>query len=69
MIKILGYNIRPEINELRYYLHIIIIAFIIQQIMAFFGYCNHVINIIFIIKLSIAIILADVTAHTLLKLD
>ncbi len=60
--------LRPEINELKYWVHILILAVVVTQIMIWFGYCAGF-QLMFILKLGLAIALADVIAHTLLKLD
>ncbi len=60
--------LRPEINEPKYYFHILILAVVVTQIMSWFGYFNGL-QISLIIKLGLAIILGDILAHSLLGLD
>ncbi len=60
--------LKPEINELKYWIHILILSIVITKIMSWFGYCAGL-QLIFIIKLGLAIVAGDVLAHTLLKLD
>lgn len=60
--------IRPEINELKYWIHILILAVVVTQILIWLGDFN-MFKLSFIIKLGLTIALADVIAHTLLKLD
>ena len=60
--------LRPEINEPKYWLHILILSIVITQVMSWFGYCSSL-ELSLILKLGLAIALADVIAHTLLKLD
>ncbi len=58
----------PEINEPKYWFHILILAVVVTQILIWFGY-SVAFQITFIIKLGLAIASADVIAHSLLKLD
>jgi len=51
--------LKPEINELVYWVHILILAVVITQIMSWFGYCAGL-KLMFIIKLSLAIATGDV---------
>ena len=60
--------LKPEINEPKYWLHILILSVVIIQIMTWFGYCLGL-QWLLILKLGLAIALADVIAHTILKLD
>ncbi len=60
--------LRPEINELKYWVHILILAVVVTQIMSWFGYCTGF-QWLLILKLGLAIAVGDVIAHTLLKLD
>ncbi len=60
--------LKPEINELIYWVHILILAVVVTQVMSWFGYCLGF-EWLLILKLGLAIALADVIAHTILKLD
>ena len=60
--------LRPEIDEPKYWLHILILAVVVTQILIWLGYCV-TLQIPFIIKLGLAIATADVITHTILKLD
>ena len=60
--------LKPEINEPKYWIHILILAVVVTQIMSWFGYCSSL-QIELILKLGLAIVIADIIAHTLLKLD
>ncbi len=60
--------LKPEINELKYWIHILILAVVVTQIMSWFGYCVGF-EWLLILKLGLAIASADVIAHTILKLD
>ena len=60
--------LKPEINELKYWVHILILAVVVTQVMSWFGYCLGF-EWLLILKLGLAIALADVIAHTILKLD
>ncbi len=60
--------LRPEINELKYWVHILILAVVLTQIMSWFGYCVGL-QWLLILKLGLAIAVGDIIAHTLLKLD
>ena len=61
-------KLRPEINEPKYYVHIVIIAIIVLFILKYvFNY--DMLNFEFIWKISIAIIIGDLFAHTILKLE
>lgn len=60
--------LRPEINEPIYWVHILVLAIVVTQIMSWFGYCSGF-QLIFIIKLGLAIAVGDLIAHTLLKLN
>lgn len=58
----------PEINELKYWIHILILSVVVTQILIWLGDFD-VFKLSFIIKLGLAIASADVIAHTLLKLN
>ena len=60
--------LKPELNEPKYWLHILILAVVVVQIMSWFGYCAGL-NLQIILKLGLAIVVADTIAHTLLGLD
>ncbi len=60
--------LRPEINELKYWIHILILAVVVVQIMSWFGYCAGL-QLSLILKLGLAIVVGDIVAHSLLKLD
>jgi len=74
-MKILGINLKPEINKLKYWVHIVAIAilFIIFNNLLFDGpsLSNVLVNVN-IIKYSIIIALSDISVHSIfsiLRLD
>ncbi len=60
--------LKPEINELNYYIHILILAVVVIQILSWFGYCAGL-QLELILKLGLAIIVGDIIAHSLLKMN
>jgi len=60
--------LKPELNEPKYYLHILILAVVVTQIMSWFGYCVGL-NLQLILKLGLAIVVGDILAHSLLRLN
>lgn len=60
--------LKPEINETKYYLHIAIITIIILMTLKYI-FNNDMLTIVWGLKLGIAIILGDIIAHSLLKLN
>ncbi len=58
-----NFKLRPEINKPIYWLHIVLIA-IIVNFMFGFG-----LDFFIILRTSITIAIADIIVHTLLKLD
>ncbi len=69
MVKIFGINLKPELDSGKYYLHILILALVVQFILAKFGNNTGGLFTIHTLHFSIAIILGDILAHSLLKLD
>lgn len=68
MIKIFGYNIRPEIEKPMYWLHLGVIAVVVLGILQWVlgGDMFNIKNILWSIPL---IGLGDIVAHTILGLD
>jgi hypothetical protein len=65
-------KLKPELNSVRYWIHIVLIAIIVKTIMGLFGYCSGCatcLDFMMILKLSGAIVVGDIIAHTLLNLD
>ena len=60
--------LKPEINELKYWVHILILSVVVTQIMSWFGYCSGF-QIELILKLGLAIAIADTIAHTVLQMN
>ena len=60
--------LKPELNEPKYWLHILILAIVVVQIMTWFGYCVGL-ELSLILKLGIAIVAGDILAHSLLKMN
>lgn len=60
--------LKPELNEPKYWLHILILAVVVVQIMSWFGYCTGL-QLMIILKLGLAIAIADTIAHTVLKMN
>ncbi len=61
-------KIRPEINEFKYYIHIALISILVLLILKYIF--NHdMLSFDMFWKVGLAIVIADVIAHTLLKLD
>ena len=69
MIKIGKYQIRPEIEKFSYWLHILILALIVQFILNYLFKLNLDYSIINTLKFLIAISSSDILAHSLLKLN
>lgn len=69
MISIGNLKIRPELKMKRYWLHIAIIAPVVQLILNWFGHDMGAIPSIHTLHIAIAVIAADIIAHTVLKLD
>lgn len=67
--------LKPEINELKYWLHVVILAFLILGIMAFFkafvltSVAAGLLTVKNVLILTLLIALSDVIAHTVLQLD
>ena len=61
--------LRPEINTAKYWVHIAIIAVIVQFVLGLFGHDVGAIPSVHTLHFSIAIVAADVIAHTLLGFD
>ncbi len=60
--------LKPELNEPKYWAHILILAIVVVQIMSWFGYCAGL-QIELILKLGLAIAIADTIAHTILQMN
>lgn len=67
-MKIGKLELKPEINELVYYLHIVIIAVIVLAILKYV-FTIDMFSFDMVWKVSIAIVIADIIAHSILKLD
>lgn len=63
------FKLRPEINEFKYWIHIVLIALIVQYVLGLFGHDVGALLSIHTVHFSLAIALADVIVHTLLRLD
>ena len=61
--------LRPEINQVIYWVHILILALTVQLILTMFGYDVGNYFSIYTLHLAIAISLADIIAHTVLGFD
>lgn len=68
-MKIFGLQIRPELNDWRYYLHLILIAVIVLGILQLFLPADGMFNIKNILISSGLIGIADVVVHTGLNLS
>ena len=60
--------LKPELNEPKYWVHILILAVVVVQIMSWFGYCAGL-QLSLILKLGLAIAIADTIAHTILQMN
>ena len=69
MIKIGNFTIRPEIEKPLYWVHILILAILVQIILGFFGHDTGGIFTIHTLYFALAIAGSDIVAHSLLKLD
>ena len=65
-IKIGNFTIRPEIDEPKYYIHIVIILIIIYLVMLLL---KPVDTLDYIVSSGIGLFLGDIIAHTILKMD
>lgn len=68
-MKLFGIDIKPELNKLLYWIHIIILALLVQIILGQFGHDVGNLFSLHTLHFAVAIVLADIIAHTLLKLD
>lgn len=61
--------LKPEIDEGKYWIHIGILAVVVQYILNYFGHNMGALFSIHTLHIALAIVLADVLAHSILKLD
>lgn len=68
MIKLFGYNIRPEIEKPLYWLHLVVIAVVVLGILQYLkgGDMLTLSNVLWSVPL---LGLGDIISHSLLKLD
>lgn len=61
-------KLKPEINEGKYWVHIVVIAVIVLAVLKYVF--NHdMFTFDFVWKVGVAVAIADITAHTLLGFD
>ena len=64
----MAFKLRPEIDKPIYYVHVVLIAIVVLGILKYvFGHDMFTFD--FIWKLSLAVVIADIMAHSLLRLD
>jgi len=61
--------LKPEINEPKYLVHIVILALIVQYTLSLFGHDTGALLSIHTLHFAVSIVFADVIAHTILKID
>lgn len=61
-------KLRPELNQFNYWVHIVLIAFVVLAILKYVFNID-MLNFEYIWKFSIAIVSGDILAHTLLNLN
>ena len=61
--------LKPELDEGKYWVHVAILALIVQYILGQFGHDVGGLFTIHTVHFGIAIAIADTIAHTLLQLD
>lgn len=59
-------KLKPEINDPIYYVHIVILVFVLLIILKY-AFNHDIFNMFW--QIGIAIIIGDIVAHTLLRLD
>lgn len=62
-------KIRPEIKDWKYWLHLLLIAFIVLHLTKFINASDMTVTVRLILELAIYIGIADIIVHTLLGLD
>ena len=68
MVKLFGINIRPEVGEFKYYIHIAILVLVVLLILKFV-FKHDMLSLDMFWKLSVAVIAGDILAHSILRLD
>jgi hypothetical protein len=67
--------LKPEVNEVKYWLHALIVSFLILFVLQLFktmvitAALGNMLSIKNVILLTVLFVLSDVIAHTVLKLD
>jgi len=66
MVKI---KLRPELRDFKYWLHVVIIALVMQFLLAKLGHDTGGLLTIHTVHFSLALVVGDILTHTLLRLD
>lgn len=68
MVKIFGFNVKPEVDQFIYWVHLGVLAFVVLGVLQIFqgGSMLTIKNVLWSIPL---LALGDIVAHTILKLD
>lgn len=67
-MKVWGMQIRPELNNIKYWFHLILITLIVLLILKFI-FQHDMLTLSMFWKLAVSIGIADILTHTVLKMD